>query len=117
MFYWTYDKVGSYSKGRDVWIEDKLDGYEEGVDEIAFNYPSAAQLWPHSLDRMEFKRRDGVFHWDGADRWPGHYWGIKSESEKHILLSGCWSDTNPPHVGNGVFIAIFPKERMKRTIQ
>jgi hypothetical protein len=89
-----------------------LDGYEESNGKIVFNYPGD---WDASLDRMVFEQEsDGYFRWRG-DRWPGYYWGIKSESEKHILLTGRWEDENPPC--KGVFIAVFPKERMKRTIQ
>ena len=116
IFYWTYDDLSNYSKEK-VWTGHELNGYEESADAITFNYPSPAGLWPHSADRMEFEQRGGAFHWDGIKEWRGHYWGIKSESEKHILLSECWEDNNPPHVASGVFIAIFPKERMKRTIQ
>jgi hypothetical protein len=104
MFNWTHDKVSSCSK-EDVWVEDELNGYEETGGKIVFNYPGS---WPASVDRMEFEQNsDGSFHWDGVEGWPGHYWCIKSESEKHILLTGQWEDENPP--GKGVFIAVFPK--------
>jgi hypothetical protein len=95
-FFWSHVEFSG-------WIADPLRHPIVSGTRIAFDYPSRNWPRPTQVHLVDMRLgRDGHYHWQTPNN---HYYGVRTETETHVVLSGAWLALGR----RGDFVAVFPK--------